>query len=188
MLNDLFTSLYSKINFFNAWIFVIPTWLIGIIIARTNSAGIKKATDMTWYSGKEKVTSFLSLFLQMSFFIISIFIQLELNSVMFYIGLILAIIGFAGHIAAKISFGKSEINSIAEKGVYSISRNPMYFSMIIIFTGAVIASKSLLLLILLIGLIVTCHFLILGEERYCKEKYGDIYNDYIQRVPRYLIF
>ena len=48
-------------------------------------------------------------------------------------------------------------------------------------------AKSFIMIIICIISIISTHFLILGEERYCKKKYGDSYIEYMKKVPRYFL-
>ena len=74
----------------------------------------------------------------------------------------------------------------ATKGVYTISRNPMYFSMFLIFVGISLACASWLFLLLTIIWIIIADIGIVGEERICLETYGDSYREYMDRTPRWI--
>ena len=73
-------------------------------------------------------------------------------------------------------------------GVYRWSRNPMYFFFFTGMFGVCIASASLWILLVMIPFIIATHFLILGEERYCEETYGEEYREYKAKTPRYFLF
>ena len=53
--------------------------------------------------------------------------------------------------------------------------------------GVCIATASLWLLLVTIASIVATHLVILGEERYCLATYGQEYEEYKARTPRYLL-
>lgn len=53
------------------------------------------------------------------------------------------------------------------------------------FMGAGIASASWLFLIVIVSIILTV-FITPIEERYCLEKYGDAYREYIDKTPRWI--
>lgn len=173
---------------YNAWILVIPAWLLGLIVAITNPKGRKRAADMSWYTSIDRLASFASMFLMITFIIVSLFIQIVLSSYWFYTGLLLVLFGFFGHIAAKISYGTAESNKAVTRGIYRFSRNPMYVSFSLILSGTAIASQSILLAILWLMTAVFTHLLIIGEERYCIKAHGESYREYMKKVPRYLIF
>ena len=181
-------DIFSKVHIFNAWILAIPVWLTGLIIAYTNPKGRKRAADMSWYRPIDKFVSFTGMFLMITFMILSVFIQLDLSSYWFFIGLPFVLFGFYMHIAAKLSYGNAESDDAVTRGVYRFSRNPMYVSISLILLGTVIASRSIILAILWFVTAVFTHLLIVGEERYCVKTYGESYRDYMKRVPRYLLF
>ena len=54
--------------------------------------------------------------------------------------------------------------------------------------GIIIATASLWLLLMMVPYCWAMHGVILGEERYCEQTYGDSYREYKQRVPRYFLF
>ena len=73
------------------------------------------------------------------------------------------------------------------RGVYRLSRNPMYFFYEVGALAVCIASASLWLLLATIPLILVTHGVILGEERYCMTTYGEDYARYKARTPRYFL-
>ena len=48
-----------SIELLNTWIFVIPVWLLGVFIGIINKKGFNRATDMSWYTLKDKISSFI---------------------------------------------------------------------------------------------------------------------------------
>ena len=71
-------------------------------------------------------------------------------------------------------------------GIYRFSRNPMYVSYFVCFLGMALLTMSPLLLGVVILLQVSGHFIILSEERWCREKFGAAYEEYCLRVRRYI--
>ena len=72
-------------------------------------------------------------------------------------------------------------------GPYSISRNPMYLSWISIYLSVFFLNRSLWLMLLFFVAILLTHYLaILREERSLREKFGDIFEEYCERVRRYI--
>ena len=47
-------------------------------------------------------------------------------------------------------------------------------------------TRSWLLLAILMVFQVSVHFMILAEERWCREKFGEPYEEYMKKVRRYL--
>jgi protein-S-isoprenylcysteine O-methyltransferase Ste14 len=181
-------QILSLIHLYNAWILVVPLWLTGIVIASTNRKGMKRAADMSWYSRMDRISSFASMFFMIAFMAISFFIRLDIHSSLFAAGLVIVLAGFTANIAAKISYAHADHGHAITGGIYRYSRNPMYASFSLVMLGTAIASRSILLLVLWIIMAICTHRLITGEERYCLKTYGESYNDYMKKSPRYLLF
>jgi protein-S-isoprenylcysteine O-methyltransferase Ste14 len=76
---------------------------------------------------------------------------------------------------------------IVERGPFRLTRNPMYFQMVLVCigVGVMLANPWILLLTpLCAGLLQ--RLAILPEERYLERKFGDAYLGYKQRVRRWL--
>lgn len=71
-------------------------------------------------------------------------------------------------------------------GLYRVSRNPMYISYFLYFLGCAILTNSWILLLFLIAFQTSSHWIILSEERWCIENFGDEYIKYMNKVRRYI--
>ncbi len=72
-------------------------------------------------------------------------------------------------------------------GPYSFSRNPMYVSWISIYLSVFFINRSLWLLLLLFAAILITHYVvIIREERILRQKFGDQFEEYCERVRRYI--
>ena len=78
--------------------------------------------------------------------------------------------------------GKHELRT---GGIYRLSRNPMYASFIFLNTATFLFLPSILLLIIMIYGMVVHHFIILGEEKFLENEFGDEYRKYKSLVARY---
>ncbi|MDO5601493.1 MAG: isoprenylcysteine carboxylmethyltransferase family protein [Oscillospiraceae bacterium] len=104
----------------------------------------------------------------------------------FCTGLFVSLAGLAMLLWAVFSFAAPAENGIRQTGIYRLSRNPMYLAYFIFFLGCAILAQSLILLILLLVFQIASHFIILSEERWCTEKFGEAYRQYMKKVRRYL--
>lgn len=84
------------------------------------------------------------------------------------------------------SYAKPAENGINLKGLYQVSRNPIYVAYLIILLGCLLLTQSLLLLVLLIVFQISTHWIILSEERWYVKKFGKAYINYMNKVRRYL--
>jgi len=78
--------------------------------------------------------------------------------------------------------GKHELRT---SGIYSISRNPMYSSFFFMNTATFLFLPSVLLLIVMLYGMIVHHFIIMGEEKFLENEFGDEYRKYKAKVPRY---
>ena len=62
----------------------------------------------------------------------------------------------------------------------------MYLSYFLCFLGCALLSRSLILLGVVLLFQVSAHWIILAEERWCREQFGAPYEAYRKRVRRYL--
>lgn len=62
----------------------------------------------------------------------------------------------------------------------------MYVAYFICFAGMALLTRSFPLLGLVLIFQISAHWIILAEERWCLERFGDAYAQYRKRVRRYL--
>lgn len=111
-----------------------------------------------------------------------------------FIGLIPVVIGALLNIAADRELQRAGTTvqpferptSLVERGVYRLSRNPMYLGSICIAVGLAIwvGSVSSWVVVPLFALVLHCVF-IRYEERVLAQEYGDSYRAYRRRVCRW---
>lgn len=76
---------------------------------------------------------------------------------------------------------------IVDSGIFKFSRNPLYLGILIIFVGIGISSINFWYIILSIPLGLMIHFvLVLPEEHYLSELFGQEYESYTKRVRRWI--
>lgn len=182
---DYFTELHIGLP--NAWVGSLIIAL-AMLVTRANKELTKRKKDMSWYTPRDKNAAMASLMATYGMMIFTIWVPLKMGTPWFYAGLFLYIVGFTGNTIATHNYATTSRNEAITKGMYRISRNPLYLCFSVMFLGLIIASLSLPLLIFWIIFSISTHLIILGEERYCIEKYAGAYRDYMKRVPRYILF
>jgi protein-S-isoprenylcysteine O-methyltransferase Ste14 len=76
---------------------------------------------------------------------------------------------------------------ILDTGFYGYSRNPIYVAMVLIYLGITCFFNSVWFLLFLPFCLLTIHFgVILREEKYLENKFGEDYLDYKKRVRRWI--
>jgi len=74
-------------------------------------------------------------------------------------------------------------------GPFAFVRNPLYVGNILLYTGIGIMSWSLFPYLQIVALsffAVQYHFIVLEEEKYLREKFGETYSKYVKIVPRFI--
>lgn len=111
-------------------------------------------------------------------------VKFELTG-LFYVGLCCYLIGLILCMISIIDFSKPTKEGINTNGLYQFSRNPMYVAYFVYFLGCAFLCQSLILLIIVIIFQISSHWIILAEERWCIEKFGLVYKQYMKKVRRY---
>ena len=77
--------------------------------------------------------------------------------------------------------------TLVTDGIYSRTRNPIYVSMILIYSGIAIAAASTWSFVLLVPVLMIIRYgVIAREERYLDRKFGPPYIEYRRRVRRWV--
>ena len=80
-----------------------------------------------------------------------------------------------------------QVSSLVTSGVYQYSRNPMYVGLMLILLGwAFYLSHFLAFVLLPIFILYITRFQIQPEERMMAQKFGKIYQDYLNKVRRWI--
>jgi protein-S-isoprenylcysteine O-methyltransferase Ste14 len=91
---------------------------------------------------------------------------------------------------AFFNAGKLDVSSpdtLLTSGPFALSRNPMYVSWLIIHFAAFLFFRSIWLLLgFVVAALLTHRLAIIPEERFLREKFGDSFVRYCERVRRYI--
>ncbi len=106
---------------------------------------------------------------------------------------ILLITGLLFSILSLFSLGKStrfglptEKTVLKTRGLYKISRNPIYFGFNLITLSSIIYFINPIILVPGIYSIVVYHLIIIGEEKFLEKAFGEAYLEYKKKVRRYI--
>lgn len=170
----------------NGLILLIPFMLIRFgLLNILSKEGLKRAAFFAPLIGKEKAAYWFYQISNILIFVYLFFLNITTNS-WFYVGLGVYGLGILLCFAAVTNFAKPTENGINLKGLYRISRNPMYVAYFIYFLGCVLLTQSLVLFAILIVFQISAHWIILSEERWCIKKFGEEYKSYMSEVRRYI--
>ncbi|MFA5105345.1 MAG: isoprenylcysteine carboxylmethyltransferase family protein [Candidatus Micrarchaeia archaeon] len=99
-----------------------------------------------------------------------------------------ALVSLAGlmHLGASVSLGLPRENTeFKDRGIYRLSRNPIYLGFNIMTIAAVAyAMNPAVALLGIYGMLVQ-HRIILSEEKFLKKRFGIKYSAYCKKVRRY---
>jgi protein-S-isoprenylcysteine O-methyltransferase Ste14 len=116
----------------------------------------------------------------------SVFLPLLLGTTWFYIGLSVFIIGLTLMVVATFNFIATPADQLITKGAYQFSRHPMYVATFFISMGAGIATGSWLFIFFSIIMALCFYQEALIEEKYCLNRYGNRYQEYINITPGWI--
>ena len=171
----------------NGFILVIPVILIRYLLLHIfESKSLKRAAFIPKIPGKQRIAYWVYEISTLLLIFFPCFLKVKTESSLFYIGLILYGVGIILCIWSTSNFAKPMKSGINLRGLYKYSRNPMYIAYFIYFLGCVLLTYSLSLLLILITFQVATHWIIIAEEKWCQDRFGNEYIEYMKKVRRYL--
>jgi protein-S-isoprenylcysteine O-methyltransferase Ste14 len=106
---------------------------------------------------------------------------------------VLLITGLLFSIISLFSLGRStrfglptEKTVLKTRGLYKISRNPIYFGFNLITLSSIIYFINPIILVPGIYSIVVYHLIIIGEEKFLEKAFREAYLEYKKKVRRYI--
>lgn len=102
-----------------------------------------------------------------------------------YVGVVIIVLGMH-EMGVSLRIGLPEQRATLKiKGIFRLTRNPLYIGTYFISVGSCLYFPDLVNIAFTIYGIVAHHFIILNEEKYLLQQYGDRYTNYTQKVNRY---
>lgn len=86
----------------------------------------------------------------------------------------------------KMGLPKNDEIQLRTIGIYKLSRNPMYLGLIIVAIASVMVVPNPFNLVFAIAGILIHHKIIINEEKFLTERFGQQYRDYQKTTKRYL--
>jgi len=111
------------------------------------------------------------------------------------LGIILFVVGSALIVMTKNQFKRLnqktgpgyEITELIKNGLFRYSRNPIYFGLLIVLISLSFLLNNLWILLSVVPFVFLInHILIIPEERYLLDKFGDEYKNYRKKVRRWV--
>jgi len=102
------------------------------------------------------------------------------------IGIFLLIISSI-NLGSSVRIGLPDTKTVLKQsGVYKISRNPMYLGFNAVTLASMIYTSNWIVIFLGAYSIIIYHYIILGEEKFLAERFGEQYSAFKRDVRRYL--
>lgn len=171
----------------NALLTVIPLILIRfVLLSILGRESLKRAAFFAPLIGKEKVAYYIYQVSNIMIFIYLYFLKIKIDTYLFYLGLVIYLLGFLLCLVSISNFARPNEDGINLNGLYRVSRNPLYVAYFFYFLGCVLLTQSMILLAILLVFQISAHWIIKSEERWCIQKFGEEYIDYMNKVRRYI--
>ena len=172
----------------NGFFLIIPFILIRFgLLARFSSEAVKRAAHFAPLSGNEVFAYWVYQISNAAIFVYLCFLRVKPEvSWQFFSGAAVYLLGLVLCAATIKDFASPSEGGINQNGLYRLSRNPMYLSYFLYFIGCVILTRSVILCGIVIVFQIASHWIILSEERWCMDTFGDAYRQYMKTVRRYI--
>lgn len=151
----------------NGFVLLLPLLLIryGLLFALNKSA-LERAAFFPPRVGFERTAYWVYQLATVLIFIALCFLHVQTDSLWFPLGTVVYIAGLLVFAWATVNFAHPSSQGINRKGLYRVSRNPMYIGYFISFLGCALLTRSLPLFLLVLVFQVSAHWIILSEERW----------------------
>ncbi len=178
-----------EIGIWNAWIFMLYYILTLPLLRLINKAALEKSDVAALRNKYSKTEKRMVDFYQLSYVLLliySVFLPLKLGTTWFYVGLPICLLGLIMLTVAMVNTATTPLDEPFTRGLYRYSRHPIYLTQILMFIGGGIASASWVFLLFSILRTIASFMLVTPEERFCLERYGDAYREYMNKTPRWI--
>jgi protein-S-isoprenylcysteine O-methyltransferase Ste14 len=179
-----------KIGIWNAWIlqilFFLTMFIPDFFLDKEARNRTKRLSKLAPFKKTEKILALSTHVVIMPIvFVYSIFLPLKIGTLWLYVGLPIFAVALVISVAALFNIGSTPTDEPVTRGVYRISRHPMYLSGFLMYISIAISCASWIVLLCAVLWIVFWHIVVPTEEKYLIEKYGDTYREYMNRTPRW---
>lgn len=172
----------------NGWLFM-SVFILQMLVMMFADEKVQQRTHIPAEARHNQFEKSISIIANVVWFfalIYSLFLPLRPDHYLFYIGLIVFVIGTYILATATMSFMSTPPDKLITKGIYRYSRHPMYLSTFLICLGTGTATLSWIYIFITLLIVICFRQEALLEERICIEQYGNEYRDYMERHPRWL--
>jgi protein-S-isoprenylcysteine O-methyltransferase Ste14 len=177
-----------RIGLWNGWIFMVVFLLQMLVMMFIDKRAWQRShvPSGARRNALEKYAGIAGNFIWLAALGYSVFLPFQLHAIWFYAGLSVFLVGLILLALATYNFIATPPQRLITQGAYRLSRHPMYLATCFICFGCSIACASWLFLVMSIAMAACFNQESLIEERYCLERYGDTYRQYMERTPAWI--
>ncbi len=175
-----------ELGFWNAWWFLLYYWLPVPLLRTFRPANLDSMSggEATPSEARQRVAIYIVFFAALVY---SLFVPFRSGTLWFSIGFPVALLGAVFYGFAVRELLREELDKAPLRhGAYRFSRHPLYVSEFIMFVGVAVACASVGILVFAIVMAGFHVSHAADEERDCVERYGEPYEAYLRRTPRWL--
>lgn len=170
----------------DGWVLSLIFLLISYLPMFLGGKGAKRLVNFSWMNKRGKRLSFIIMILFIVLVAMPVFFKITNNILLLKIGYVFFAIGSIAILISYVNYFTSPLGKLIQKGLYQISRNPIYVFSLFALIGIAVLCESFLFGFLLVIYFIIQHPIIKEEERFCKENFGEEYEKYKMRTRRYL--
>lgn len=172
----------------NGILLLLPFFFIRFgLLSKLDKQAVQRAAHFAPMSKQEKPAYWIYQISNVGIIIYMCFLSIKFDtSWQSWIGGIVTILGLMLLAIAVIDFARPVVDGLHTNGSYRFSRNPMYVAYFVYFCGCALWTGSLLLFLFVLIFQCSAHWIILAEERWCIQRFGETYRMYQKKVRRYI--
>ncbi len=148
--------------------------------------GTSRLVDFSWIDKNGEKLSTLILLLYILILIAPVFLEITHIIMLLVLGYAFFICGCIGICISYLNYFTTPLGQLIRKGMYQISRNPIYVFSLAALIGIAILCESILLSVFIVIYFIIQHHIIKKEERFCEDNFGEEYIQYKNKTRRYL--
>jgi protein-S-isoprenylcysteine O-methyltransferase Ste14 len=174
----------------NAWILMLyyplhPLLMIAVDKAVGTGEIFNKMGDVP-YDKRERRDFVISMVITLFLLAYSIILPLKLWTLWFFVGFTIYLVGLVMLLTAIVNVATTPPGQPFITGMYHFSRHPIYSAMWITFLGVSIATASWIFFLLTVVIMPLYFSQAIAEERCCLKNFGNEYQEYMDRTPRWI--
>jgi len=174
-----------ELGLWNAWVLILP--LISISLFGSRILNKRGSAEVSALNKKMKTTSYLYSAITFLLYAYSVFLPLRISTIWLIVGLLIYLPFVFFPIIGLLNFASTSAGEPVTKGIYSISRNPMYVGDIFVNIAIGIACLSwVFLAVAIANFLFYRYYIVAVEEPFLEQTFGETYRKYKNRTSRWI--